>query len=333
MKPFLRYFGWIAAAAILIFILRRVDLPGLWEHIRETNPITFVWLAVFTLIANSLQGVRFQLLWPESHISWRRQIGLPFCMHTANIILPLRIGEAVRPLMLLRWNPRLKIKTILYWTLVDKALEAVSFLGFVVTAAYIFDQKFLPALALFLGGHGAFILFIRKTKVPLKRIVLPYLASLASWAANGMFFYMLLQPLKAGLGLFVGTSFASSIPLAPGGIGTFEAAFVWICGQFGVGETEAMARAVSSHSISILTTMAIGITLGTLWGWPKADDAEATQGPGVPTRFLVLNVVVYILAALLIITTGAFWIPSSRMPPWYKEPPETQNDDEEFLKP
>lgn len=49
-----------------------------------------------------------------------------------------------------------------------------------------------------------------------------YAASICVWVCNALFFVALLEPLKMALTLFMGTSLVSSIPLAPGGLGTYE---------------------------------------------------------------------------------------------------------------
>ncbi|MBS1986210.1 MAG: flippase-like domain-containing protein [Bdellovibrionales bacterium] len=313
-KGYFKYLGWVAAAAILAYLLMRVDLVSLWASIGNMKLSTAMALVATTTLANACQGLRFHWLWPEAKIPFRRQLGLPFCMHTANIILPLRIGESVRPLTLLRWNSKLTIKSILYWTVVDKLLEIVAFLSFVLVAAILFEQHVALAVTVFVLGHLGLAIFLKKTKVSLRKMILPYFASLLAWTFNGLFFYMLIEPLTAAFGLFMGTSLASSFPLAPGGVGTYEAAFVWISERFGLSANDAMARAVAAHSLSILGTLAIGIPLGAYWGWPKAKDAQTAQAPGLPFRFLFLNFFSYLMAAIVVLASGSFWIPDENMP-------------------
>lgn len=89
------------------------------------GPLAILWLAGFNILGNTCQGLRFWCLWPEGKVPLYKLLGLPFLMHTGNILLPLRVGEAVQPLTLKRWSPAQSFKSIFFWVILDKGIEIV----------------------------------------------------------------------------------------------------------------------------------------------------------------------------------------------------------------
>ena len=314
------YLGWFVGGGLVAYLLSRIDIRGLGLAFSMLSFKAVAGVVVFTILANALQGLRYYFFWPAHQVNLLRQIFLPFCVHSANILLPFRAGETVQPLTIKKWAPEQPLTSLIYWAAADKILEILSFLPFVALAAWVYDIHPIPALLIALVGTTVLFVWSNKAAEKPRWILLAYLTSVAHWFANLATFYFLMPAGRSALGLLVATSAASSIPGVPASLGTFEMAFVWIGKQGGLTATDATALAIAGHSISIIATLLIGLPFGALWGWPKTRERVEAQPQIMPVSQKLSNFFVYLAAFLTVFFAGAFWIPESRLTRRHKRP-------------
>ncbi len=299
--------GWIVACGLVVFLISK-NPQLLWESLKSLSPMHMMGVALFTVLANICQGIRYYFLWPDGKISLRKQAFLPFCMHSANAILPFRGGESVQPLFLRKWDPNQKFKSLLYWLLIDKFVEAACFLIFLAIAAWLFHSRLNYAVTLLILGWTGLLIWSKKAKSKARNLPMAILFAIFSWLFNWAVFISLVpSSIKSALALVIGTSVGSAIPGVPAGIGTYEYAFVWVLTQQHWTPQLATALAISAHTVSILITLAIGVPLGFVWGWPSEEEHVQVQPQITPFKQRVSNVCVYLLGTLVLVSSGVFW--------------------------
>lgn len=308
LKKLLPYVGWILGLSLVVYLISRQ--PMLFSEGMKDLPLRdMIAVALFTMCANLCQGIRYYYLRPKLDVPFHKLFLLPFCMHAANVILPLRGGETVQPLFIQKWAPSQKLKSLIYWLVLDKALEFLAMLPFLALGAWMFSMHFKKACLIWAGGWLLALLFWKRTKLRPRNLPVAYVFATLSWVFNTLVFFAIFSSVQAALGLVIGTSVGSAIPGFPAAIGTYEYAFVWVSKQAGISPAFATLWAVASHSISILSTLAIGIPLGMYWGWPSEKDHVEARPQIMPKKHRLSNIGVYILGALTLILSGTFWSP------------------------
>ncbi|MEO5668765.1 MAG: lysylphosphatidylglycerol synthase domain-containing protein, partial [Bdellovibrionota bacterium] len=127
----------IVAIALMVMLFRRVDINTFWSTIQSfLSGGKIAGLLICSYLYVAIQGLRFSILYP-GHASLAQQVGLNFGNHTGNILVPGRMGEAIRPLYLKRWWPQTKIKDVITWTVFEKFAELGSMVLFVATGIVV----------------------------------------------------------------------------------------------------------------------------------------------------------------------------------------------------
>lgn len=307
IKKILPYLSWALGISLVVYVISQQ--PHFFINARKLPLQDIIGVAFFTICANACQGIRYFYLRPKTDIPFYKFMLLPFCMHSANIILPLRGGETVQPLFIQKWDASQKLKSLIYWLVVDKALEFLAMLPLVVAAAWAYSMHEKAALIIWLVAIFSTLVLWKKSKVRPRNLSMAYLFATLSWIFNICVFFSLCSSLKAALGLVVGTSIGGAIPGFPAAIGTYEYAFVWVSKQAGIASEQATFWAVASHSVSILITLLIGIPLGAAWGWPSEKEHIEAQPQITPLKHRISNVFVYILGILTVVASGTLWTP------------------------
>lgn len=288
-KIVLRVAGLTLLVAGAAYALRDVRWDEVGRAFFSRSSASLLVAAFFAYLANVCAGLRWRAI-SDYNLSRLRHIGLAFAGPTGNILLPFRAGEAVRPFYVKLWKPKVPLKSLVTVTLADKVIEAMAFLPLVILGAawlgglpQLADfRRFLPyAVALFVvcvvAGTVVLLLSPRfeRFKIYRQRFPFAYFWALGTWASHTLFFSALVGgDLRLGLGIMIGTALASALPLAPGNLGTYEAAFVWVATRAGLPLEEALAVAILAHVLQFLTALSIGVPLLARWGWPKAADLE-----------------------------------------------------------
>ena len=248
-------------------------------------------------LESATQGLLFYCLCPAGQSAWRH-VWLSFAVQAGNVILPLRSGELLRPLYLKRWHAPTTYKELLGWTLVDKCLQIVSVLPFLLVGLYLFAAD--PQLSSVVRNAGmvfggvlilltaGFVVWIRRrlrhnlgeqaAGVPLRSWLWATWWSLAMWGASYGVYCFAVGNAQIALALLVVVGFGSGIPSLPAGVGAYEAAFLWVGERAHLPHDQVLALAVVTHAVQLLTTLAFGIPVLLLWGWPKRSES-ADLGP------------------------------------------------------
>jgi uncharacterized membrane protein YbhN (UPF0104 family) len=201
----------------------------------------------------------------------------------------MRSGELLRPFYMKRWNDTLSLKVLAGWSVADKVAEVMAIVPLVLAACVVFsdDPRFhviarwtWPSAAL-LACIGVLVLFKVRTRFAaliatpsggagsVTRVALSLLCSFIGWLLNLAIFYFIVPDIRLALALIVAVNLAAAIPALPGGLGAFEAAFIWVARIGGLPGEHALALALVVHVLQIVGTLSIGLPILSVWGWPE----------------------------------------------------------------
>ena len=132
--------GAVLAGTGLFVFLRDVSISQLWKDLCETPLWTVAACVGLTMLTLLLRSIRWNLILPQTPQASRRGLfGLVMIGFMVNNILPARIGEAARMLLLWKRN-RFTVAESVGSVLLERILDTLIFLSFF----------FIPAL--FLSG-------------------------------------------------------------------------------------------------------------------------------------------------------------------------------------
>lgn len=258
---------------LLGWLFRPLQLRELGRALAATPLWVPLLIAALNVLATVLEGLRFWVLCPAG-LSLRRHVALCFAAHTGNIVAPLRAGELLRPWLLQKKGGEPSLRTVVAWSLVEKALEVLALLPFVATAALLFGQAVswaLPAAAagLLLAAAVAGRFLGRRLREAngaawsAGRLGMALCLSIAVWALNwGMFLAVVPGP-KMSLLILLAVNLGLALPGLPAGLGPYEAAFVaagqLVTSEAGPDRASLLSAALVSHGAQVLSTLALGI--------------------------------------------------------------------------
>jgi uncharacterized membrane protein YbhN (UPF0104 family) len=279
----MRWLRWLPALVWIALLYWAIQQMA-WEPFREALAHVTVWsvVGVFVacVLATGFQALRFYFLYPGG-LTPARHIALNFALQTGNILLPMRAGELLRPFYMKRWNPALPVKELVSWSVADKFAEVIAIVPLVLVACAAFanDPRFgvistwaWPAA----GVIVAIALLLMGIKGPAisGRLLLAVGCSLIGWLLNLAIFYFMAGDIRMALELLVAVNLAAAIPALPAGLVAFEAAFVWVGQMRGMPQEQALALALVTQMVQIVATLAIGLPILSLWGWPDTHTLE-----------------------------------------------------------
>lgn len=263
-----------------------MELKGLRQGIALLAWPSLMLLVMAALLASVMQGVRFWVLYPGG-LSLTKHLGLVFAVQAGNILLPVRSGELIRPVYMKRWNPQISLRALVGWSVVDKVVELVALLPVVMVACALLPAQLasLARWAWLLGGLvvvvlcGLLLITMRRSQLRselrLHRVLWALGLSLLYWLMNYLIFVSVVPNARLSLLLLLGVSVASGIPGLPAGMGSYEAAFVWI-GQIGqLPKEQLLIAALVSHMMQIAVSLSVGVLVLFRWGWPSKDTLYA----------------------------------------------------------
>lgn len=195
----------------------------------------------------------------------------------------MKAGELIRPFFIKRWDPNVKLKSIVAWIIVDRILEVAGMIPFAALGVYFLYKQGVAEMTthVWIGLMVLLVLVIlalAALKPPRwRRILAAFFLSIAMWGFFLLGFYAVLPTFEFSLSVLTGVSVAAALPALPGGIGTFQAAFVFVATKFGMSGAEALLIAVIQHATQIISTLAVGLVLVVLWGWPKKQELMVFQ--------------------------------------------------------
>lgn len=128
----------IAAAGLAIF-LRDVDIDQLGRQIRETEPWSLAVVPVLAMVTLWLRAIRWGLVLPSKPEAHKNDLTATTTIgFMVNNIVPARIGEAVRALLLWKRN-RYGVTVSIGSLIVERLLDLVVFMSFFAFPVLLFD--------------------------------------------------------------------------------------------------------------------------------------------------------------------------------------------------
>jgi uncharacterized membrane protein YbhN (UPF0104 family) len=277
----------VAAVGLAVYLtMRDQDWRAIGQAALATPRTKIIYASFIFFVSRVLQTARFYTLCPGG-LSFRRHVGLNMGSQAGIILLPFRAGELFRPVLMRKWNHELRWKTILFWVLLEKIIEAITLAPLLCVAIWYLGgmgswRASAPwytlgtALALALGWMfrrrvRAWVHEVSERERFARFLVGPFVVSALSWLAWWWLFYSFVPSPLLSLALSVAVILSSSIPALPAGLGAFQAAFVWVATRFGVPASQAMASSLVLHGIIILWTLVWGVPYLVAWGIPKRE--------------------------------------------------------------
>lgn len=295
----------LCGALLLFLFLRSLDLKSFWVALTRISPTASLTLILTTILATVFQGLRFSVLFPAK-LDRGRHILLCFAISAGNILLPLRGGEALRPLYIKRWLPETPLRELVLFSFADKLLEAACLLPFILAAGLVFaaDPRLAWMRRCAVPGLGAMLLVLlllcrqrwrgrnelsarfRAVAVRQRQWAAALGFSLCGWLANYAIFYAVTLDGKLSLALLVAVNLSLLAPGLPAGIGPYEAAFLFVGQLLGRDRDSLVAMALVSHLGQILTSLLCAWPVFAIWGWPqRLSRAAATGAAGGSGQF------------------------------------------------
>lgn len=274
----------LAAIALLALLFRRVDLDTFWTTVRGfLSGGKLAGLVIASYLYVAIQGLRFSILYPGP-ASLAQHVGLNFGNHTGNILVPGRMGEAIRPLYMKRWWPETRLKELITWAVFEKFAEFGSMILFVASGLVVWGTRpdVIVALpeALPWVLSLASILFValamlRKSRGEnlgrSEKLAWALGLSYVTWLVNTLGVYAVTGDLRLAFALLVTMTLASAVPMLPAGLGATQWAAVALSSFMHLAEGEALAYSSAIQVTWILVRLSVGVPLLLfVWGWPKA---------------------------------------------------------------
>jgi uncharacterized membrane protein YbhN (UPF0104 family) len=289
------------SAVLLYFAARGVEWNEALAALREAN---YLWVALMLPVTVWTLYIRAQ--------RWRvflQAVGVPPMRplvsatnigFLANMVLPLRIGEVVRPVLLSR-RTGLPLSGVLASVLLERIFDMFTILflfGVSASVVTVSDQVrqwgwMLSGLALAVIGEPAygfaegFVKALEMLDSPLA-YARAFGWSLYLWLAISVVyvlgfwaFHLDVETLRGALVLTTLVAIAVSVPSAPGFIGSFQLGCVIGLKIFGVDESAALAYSIIVHLTQFVGV--IGAGLYSLWSENiSLRDVEAVERGDVP---------------------------------------------------
>jgi uncharacterized membrane protein YbhN (UPF0104 family) len=265
----LRAGGLLLAAAGCVALARHVDLGRAFAALAAASP----WVVALALLVNlgprTAVRVRRTLVLlrtaPEGRIAARALVPVMLASYAAGYLVPGPAEELFSGASLTRFGFR--PRDLVSISLIDKALGVVS-VGLVAApllpAAAMAPGILAAAGALALGVFGAWLSRARRAirwRVIAEALACLVASNFASVAILCLSLTAVGAPvsLRTALEIFAMTSCACILPLTPGHLGVFEAAFTVAATHRGVPASAALAAAVIYHGAHIVPLVAAGL--------------------------------------------------------------------------
>jgi hypothetical protein len=148
--------GIVFGAAGLFVFFRNVNLAKLFSEMLSYSPLTLLMCAMLPIVSIWLRAIRLRFILPDAPPEQKKGLfGLTMIEFAVNNILPGRVGEAVRALLLWRKNhfsPAVSIGSVVIERILDVLITFSFFFIPVFSTSAIRDQK-LPLSLGVVHGH------------------------------------------------------------------------------------------------------------------------------------------------------------------------------------
>ena len=272
----LRILKWLTVGAIVLWLLWEVDVQLLWQAMQRLNPAGVALTFLTVLFSDLIISYRWYYLSGYRH-SFLSSFEANMLAFFLNIFAPAKLGDLSKIYYMHKkdgHDPKHSASLFLIERLFDVlvlgslilisalfilpsgASLAVALLLFFILALffyalynYTFAMKLINLIPFKKPKVYAYKIFKQmRENLTKKRVFVTFLLTLAVWGGyylNNYIFFLTATPFELTLSqIFVASTLAfavSAIPLTPGGIGTFQAAFILTLGWYGITKEEALA--------------------------------------------------------------------------------------------
>jgi len=149
-----KFWGIPLALVVLIFVLRDIHIPRVWEAVKGLKPQYLLLVLAFELLIPIVRSARWRAIIAAHHpVPFKKVFSVYTIGVLANFLLPLLAGVAIRLWLLAR---RLNVpKTFAFSTMVLEVLfDAFSLIVFMYAASFIFrfPKSFVRIESIIFGG-------------------------------------------------------------------------------------------------------------------------------------------------------------------------------------
>lgn len=289
--------GILISGAALYYTFSGIDWQIFLSQIKQINLFWYISGCIVAIIAIFLRAVRWKLLLkPIRSFKVIPLFKGTIVGFFGNYVLPIRMGEILRAYITGKFTNYSGTK--LFPTIIaERFIDMIAFFVFILIASIFvpfgeqlnFLKTIIPIFigALFLisiiyykykekiqehfdSKNNIFHNFLSKLNVgfsslfKVKRPLLIFILSLLIWLVYGSLFYCGLMAfsvasaIKIALFLLVTTTFAISIPAAPGNIGTYHSAVIITLSMFGIEKSVSSPISVMLHLIGLIPVVILG---------------------------------------------------------------------------
>ncbi len=278
---------WLVVAALLYWLFSGIDIHRLQESLAKLKPtgILYTFLAVF--FSDLVISYRWYYLSRFRH-SFISSVEANMLAFFLNIFAPAKLGDLSK-IYYMKKKDGHDAKHSASLFLIERLFDVlvlgsmILFCALAIVPGYGALAGAFTILAL-VGGffyllfhYHLFVKFIKKIPFPKaralaflllkkirsnltrQRLLILFLLTLAVWGSyylNNYIFFLTATDLDLSLyQIFIASTLAfavSAIPITPGGIGTFQAAFVLSLGWYGVSKEDALALSIALQVLYIL---------------------------------------------------------------------------------
>ena len=268
-------------------VVRGLDWGLVGENLKGVSiPLLLLSLAVF-MAASYLRAFRWKILFINERISILRLFVIQNEGIGINNVVPVRVASEATQLAVLSIRDRVSSATALATLGMERVIDVVASALILGVAFFLVPEMkefkiyvwgaigfavVVVAFVRFLawGSEGisairrisflsAFTAAVRDLERERARLAASLLASIIYWIMVGVTAWIIakavhlpISPTTATLVIMGTIFFATAIPAAPGAIGTFEFAIVYVLEYFGVEQNASFAFAVLTHAVFFL---------------------------------------------------------------------------------
>jgi uncharacterized protein (TIRG00374 family) len=283
----IRLLKWLIVTGVVVWLLWGIDVKLFWDALRKLDPlgVTLTFLAV--LFSDLVISYRWYYLSGYRH-TFLSSFEANMLAFFLNIFAPAKLGDLSKIYYMHKkdgHDPKHSASLFLIERLFDvlvlgslilisalfilpsKTSLAVALTLFLLLALFfyaLYDYSFAIKLIHLIPFSKpkiyAYKIFKQiRQNLTKKRIFITFVLTLAVWGGyylNNYVFFLTATPFELTLSqIFVASTLAfavSAIPLTPGGIGTFQAAFILTLGWYGISKEEALAASTALQILYIL---------------------------------------------------------------------------------
>ncbi len=134
LRKLVPWLGLLAGAALLVWVLRDLDLARFGDVIVTARPWPLLLLVVFVASDGLVRAEKWRhMLMPLASIARLRLFGAIMAGYFANILMPVRVSPLVRAWLVARLEG-LRTGALLATVALDRSIDGVVFLGFAAIA-------------------------------------------------------------------------------------------------------------------------------------------------------------------------------------------------------